>query len=173
MARFGGATAAVLLMTSFLSVPAAATKRPDALHPLPVEATPGHAVALCPNPAGLQVFTSVATQRARREADAYGRRSVAADLANSDRAWWAHVQALWKTPKARKDFIDVVVGSEPAARSGFAVFLRPACGAATLKRTRMVTVGPSQAGAGSHCDACNTHFFYVDRGGRPLLWFIY
>jgi hypothetical protein len=37
----------------------------------------------------------------------------------------------------------------------------------------MVTVGPSQTGSGHHCDACNAHFFYVARGGRPLLWFIF
>lgn len=148
-------------------------RRPDALHPLPVKAARGHAVALCPNPTGLQGFTSVVRERAGREAGAYGRRSLAADLTNSDRAWWPQVQALWKTPSARKDISDVVVGSETAARSGFAVFLRPACGPATLKRTLMVTVGPSQTGPGSHCDACNTHLFYVNRGGRPLLWFIY
>jgi len=37
----------------------------------------------------------------------------------------------------------------------------------------MVTVGPSQAGSGPHCDACNAHFFYLERRGRPMLWFIY
>jgi hypothetical protein len=154
-------------------VSAAGAKHLDALHPSPVKARLGHAVTLCPNPSGLQLFTSVGLQRATGEADAYGRRSLAADLANADRAWWPHVRALWKTRTARKHSTDVVVGSEPAARSGFAVFLRPACGAATLKRTLMVTVGPSQAGPGPHCDACNAHFFYVERRDRPLLWFIY
>ena len=119
------------------------------------------------------MFTSIARQRAAHEADAYGRWSLAADLANTDRAWWQHVNALWKTQTARKHSADVVVGSERAADSGFAVFLRLACGLATLKRTLMVTVGPSQMGSGPHCDACNAHFFYVERGGRPLLWFIY
>lgn len=172
MARFGGAIAVVLL-AALVSVSAVGAKHLDALHPSPVKATPGHAVALCPNPSGLQVFTAVALQRAAREADAYGRRSLAADLANTDRAWWPHVHALWKTGTARKHSTDVVVGSEPATRSGFAVFLRPACGAGTLKRTLMVTVGPSQTGSGPHCDACNAHLFYVERRGQPLLWFIY
>jgi len=145
----------------------------DALHPSPVQARPGHGVELCPNPNGLQVFTSVVRQRAVLAASAYGRRSLAVDLANTDRAWWQHVRALWKTRTAQKHSTDVVVGSEPAALSGFAVFLRPACGAATLDRTLMVTVGPSQAGSGPHCDACNAHFFYLERRGRPMLWFIY
>ena len=110
------------------------------------KASPGHAVALCPNPSGLRVFTSVARQRAAREADGYGRRNLTTDLANSDRAWWPHVHELWKRQMARKHSIDVVVGSEPAARSGFAVFLRPACGSLTLSRTVMVTVGPPRRG---------------------------
>ena len=164
---------AIALATALVSVTAVGAKHLDALHPSPVEPRPGHAVALCPNPSGLEVFTSVALQRAAREADAYGRRSLAADLANTDRAWWPHVHALWKTQTARKHKADVVVGSEPATRSGFAVFLRPACGAATLRQTLMVTVGPSQAGPGPHCDACNAHLFYVARRGRPLLWFVY
>jgi hypothetical protein len=172
VARFGVATA-VVLATALASAAAVGAKHLDALHPSPVKARPGHAVALCPNPTGLQSFTSVELQRAAHEADAYGRRSLAADLANSDRAWWPRVRALWKTATVRKHNTDAVVGSEPAARSGFAVFLRPACGAAILRRTLMVTVGPSQAGSGPHCDACNAHFFYVERTGRPLLWFIY
>ena len=172
MSRFGGATAFVLV-AAVVFVSAVGAKQLDALHPSPVKARPGHAVALCPNPSGLQVFTSVALQRAAREADAYGRRSLAVDLAKTDRAWWPHVRALWKTQAARKRSTDVVLGSEPATRSGFAVFLRPACGAATLKRTLMVTVGPSQTGSGAHCNACNAHLFYVERRDRPLLWFIY
>lgn len=172
MSRFGGATAFVLV-AALVSVSAVGAKHLDALHPSPVKAKPGHAVALCPNPSGLQVFTSAALQRAAREADAYERRSLAVDLANADRAWWPHVHALWKTETTRKHSTDVALGSEPATRSGFAIFLRPACGAATLKRTLMVTVGPSQTGSGPHCNACNAHLFYVERRDRPLLWFIY
>jgi hypothetical protein len=163
----------LVVVIVLVSASAVCAMQSDALHPFPVKGTPGHAVELCPNPSGLQVFNSVALQRAAREADAYGRRSLDADLANTDRAWWPHVRELWKTHTARKHDTDVVVGSEPAMRSGFAVFLRPACGAATLKRTLMVTVGPSQVGPGPHCDACNAHFFYVERTGRPLLWFVY
>ena len=172
MTRMGGA-AGVVLVAALVVAPAARAKPHDALHPPPVTANPGHAVALCPDPRSLQLFTSVAKRRAAREADAYGRRSLALDLANADQAWWPHVRALWKTRAARKHSSYVVLGSEPATRSGFAVFLRPACGTSTLQRTLMVTVGPSQAGPGPHCDACNVHLFYVERRGRPLLWFIY
>lgn len=170
--RFGGA-ASLVLAAAVISVSAVGAKPLTALAPSPVRARPGHAVALCPNPSGLEAFAPSARQRAAREAGAYGRRSLAADLANTDRAWWPHVRALWNTQTARKQSNDVVLGSEPATRSGFAVFLRPACGAATLRRTLMVTLGPSQAGPGPHCDACNAHLFYVERRGRPLLWFIY
>jgi hypothetical protein len=168
-----GVTIAVVLGAAFVSASPLGAKYLDGFHPSPVRARQGHGVALCPNPNGLQVFTPAAQQHAAQQADAYGRRSLAEDLANTDKAWWPHVRALWKMHTARKQTTDVVVGDEPATRSGFAVFLRPACGAATLRRTLMVTVGPSQAGPGPHCDACNAHFFYIDRQGRSLLWFIY
>ena len=170
--RVGGA-AAFLVVVGLVAATAVGAKQIDALHPSPVRASPGHAVELCPNPSGLEVFTSVLRQRAALVAGAYGRRSLAVDLANTDRAWWQHVHELWKNRTARKHSADVVVGSEPAALSGFAVFMRPACGAATVARTLMVTVGPSQAGSGPHCDACNAHLFYIARRGRPMLWFVY
>ncbi|HZP74420.1 MAG TPA: hypothetical protein VFA97_13695 [Gaiellaceae bacterium] len=143
-----------------------------ATQPAPVKASPGHGVELCPSPLGLQAFTATTRKLAVRAAATYGREDLASDLRNSDRSWWPHVRRLWSSsPTARAK--DVVLGSEPAATSGFQVFLRPACGATTVERSLMVTVGPSQSGAGPHCDACNVHLFYVTRAARPLLWFVY
>jgi hypothetical protein len=68
--RFGGATATVILVASVLSVSAVGVKQLDVLHPSPVKAKAGHAVVLCPNPSGLQVFTSGARRRAALEAGA-------------------------------------------------------------------------------------------------------
>jgi hypothetical protein len=140
--------------------------------PAPVNARPGHGVALCPGPTGLQPFTAATRAAARRAAAGYGRVSLAADLHNADRAWWPHVRTLWRATAAHRSR-NVVLGSQPARSSGFSVFLRPACGPRTVARSLLVTVGPSQAGPGPHCNACNAHLFYVSRAGRPLLWYVY
>jgi hypothetical protein len=147
---------------------------PASIYPPPVTAVHGHALALCPSPVGLEPFTSKATTLALQAAASYDRRNVETDLRNSDRAWWSHVRRMWRTGRPGKEVVNrVVLGSEPAAKSGFAVFVRPACGAPNLRRSLMVTVGPSQAGPGPHCSACNSNLFFIERRGRPLIYFLY
>ena len=145
---------------------------PAALYPPAVPAAAGHALTLCPSATGLQPFSSQAVKLARREAAAYGRRSLQVDLRDSDKAWWSQVRRLWKG-RASLDGGDVVIGSEPAGSSGFAVFLTPACGARVVDRSLLVAIGPGRSGPGPHCDACNDQLFFVDRDGRPLIYFLY
>lgn len=163
---------ALVVIVALVATTGAGATTVDASHPAPVQAKPGHAVALCPNPAGLRPFGLSATRLALEAAALYDRRSMATDLRNADRAWWPRVRAVWRSSGASRS-TSVVLGSQPARSSGFHVFLRPACGTATVSRSLMVTVGPSQAGPGPHCDACNSHLFYVNRRGQPLLWFVY
>lgn len=163
---------AFVFIVALIGVAAANATNLDATQPPPVKAKPGHGVALCPNPRGLGAFGSAPTRLASQVAALYDRRSLATDLRNTDRAWWPHVRTLWNSSGASRAKT-VVLGSQSAASSGFAIFLRPACGTATVSRSLMVTVGPSQSGPGPHCNACNSHLFYVNRGGRPLLWFVY
>jgi hypothetical protein len=147
---------------------------PASVYPPPVAAVLGHALALCPNPDGLKAFTSKATTLALQAAASYDRRNVETDLRNSDRAWWPQVRRIWRTGRPGKGVVNrVVLGSERAAKSGFAVFLRPACGTPNLMRSLIVTVGPTQAGQRPHCSACNAHLFFIDRRGRPLIYFLY
>jgi hypothetical protein len=147
---------------------------PASIYPSAVAAVPGHALALCPNLQGLEPFTSTTLSLARRAAWSYGRNSLDTDLRNSDRAWWPEVRRMWGTGRPGTGFAGhVVLGFEPTARSGFAVFAGPACGTATLKRSLMVTIGPSQVRPGPHCSACNSHLFFINRHGRPLIYFLY
>lgn len=147
---------------------------PASIYPPAVAAVPGHALALCPSRRGLEPFGPTATTLALQAAGSYDRRNLETDLRNSDRAWWPDVRQMWHTGHPEGGLSNsVVLGSEPTARSGFAVFMGPACGAFTLNRSLMVTVGPSHAGPGPHCAACNSHLFFVDRRGRPLIYFLY
>lgn len=163
---------ALALVTAAAAASAPCALGLDAAMPAPVRARPGHGVALCPGPAGLQTFDAATKRAAVRAAATYRHESLAVDLRNADRAWWPRVHALWRSSSVERTK-DVVVGSEPAASSGFAVFLRPACGARTVSRSLMVTVGPSRTGTGPRCDACNVHLFYISRAARPLLWYVY
>jgi len=153
---------------------AVAASFPAAIYPAPVAAAPHHAVTLCPNPVGLQPFDDATIALALKAALAYHHTSLTTDLRASDRSWWPNVRAMWASTKRRTGPLSVtVVGSEPAATSSFAVFMRPACGAATLGQSLMVTVGPTQSSPGPHCAACSSPLFFVDRHGRPLLYYVY
>ena len=77
----------IALAALVLAVPALAATFPPATYPAPVAAGPGHALTLCPSPSGLEPFTAAEVAGARREAAAYGRRSLQTDLVNADRAW--------------------------------------------------------------------------------------
>ena len=146
---------------------------PAAVYPQSVAATPDHALALCPNPSGLVAFSAKARKAAVQAAKAYDRASLAADLRNSDRAWWSNVRKMWASGHPGTDVEKrVVLGSGPTAASGLSVFMGPACGASTLAKSLMVTIGPPQS-PGNVCDACRSHLFFVDRAGRPLIYYLY
>jgi hypothetical protein len=180
-----GAAALVLAVPVFVTaeifvtagIAGAAGGFPAPTYPAPVAAASGHGLALCPNPQGLQPFTSSTVKLARQAAARYDRKSLETDLSNADRAWWLEVRRMWRSGHPGKGFFNygrlVVLGAEPAAQSGFQVFMRPACGVTTLKRSLMVTIGPSRAGPGPHCDACDSHLFFVNRRGRPLIYYLY
>jgi hypothetical protein len=169
---------AVLMLSIGLVATAAAARRsgefPALLYPPPVAAVPDHALALCPNHRGLEPFTSNAMKLALRMAARYDRRNLETDLHNSDRAWWPDVRRMWRTRRPGSDIRNgIVLGSEPTARIGFDVFMGPACATTTLKKSFTVTIGPNQTGAGMHRNACNSHLFFIDRRGRPLIYFLY
>jgi len=147
---------------------------PASVYPQPVAATPDHALALCPNPSGLESFSTRASTAAVRAAKAYDRASLATDLRNSDRAWWPNVRKMWASGHPGTGVENrVVLGSGPTGtRGGFSVFMGPACGAATLAKSLMVTIGPPQSPP-NVCDGCRSHLFFVDRNGRPLIYFLY
>jgi hypothetical protein len=146
---------------------------PASLYPPPIRATPGHAASLCPNPSGLEGFTVKATKLALRAAATYDQKTLDTDLRNSDRAWWPQVRHMWSSGHPRKGFVFHALGSEPTVKSGYSVFMGPACGASTLSKSLMVTIGPRQPSRGPHCVACNSHLFFIDRRGQPLIYYLH
>jgi hypothetical protein len=128
------------------------------------------AVSSCPSPEGLDPFTASATSAAVESASRYDRVSEAVDLRASDRAWWPQVRALWHRGKPAKGAANQVVdGSEPLDRSGYAVIARASCGQSLVSRSLEVTIGPRHM----RCDACRSQLWFVDRLGHALLYYVY
>jgi hypothetical protein len=163
-----------VLVTGAAAIVGGAESFPPSLYPPPVPAAPGHGLGLCPNPSGLETFTVRTARLALRVAATYDHKSLDTDLRNSDRAWWPQVRRMWASGHPGKGVaFRVVLGAEPTAKSAYAVFMGPACGASTLAKSLMVSVGPRQPVRGPHCVACNSQLFFVDRQGRALIYYLY
>jgi hypothetical protein len=147
---------------------AASSGFPPLIYPPPVHGR--GAVSSCPNPEGLDPFTASVTSAAVESASRYDRVSEAVDLRASDRAWWPQVRTLWHTGKPAKGAANQVVdGSEPLDRSGYAVIARFSCGKSLVSRSLQVTIGPRHM----RCDACRSQLWFVDRRGHALLYYVY
>ncbi len=164
----------VLAGAVVVSVAAAVGQLPVAEYPPPVKARAGGALAACPNPAGLERFSSTTAKTAVRIAGAYERVSVANDLRNSDPAWWPQVRDAWRSGKPPKEALKRVVygAGEPLARNGYSVIVRFSCGGALVAKSLIVGIGPRQTHP-PYCSACISRLFFVDRRGRALIYFLY
>jgi hypothetical protein len=132
---------------------------------------PSHgAVAPCPSPDGLEPFSAPATSAAVASAGRYDKVSEAVDQRASDRAWWPQVRTMWRTGRPAKGVRSQVVdGSEPLSRSGYAVIVNASCGRSLVSLSLQVTVGPRDM----RCDACRSQLWFVDRRGHALLYYAY
>ena len=129
------------------------------------------AVSPCPNPAALDPFTPSVTSAAVESAKRFLNVSETLDLHDSDRAWWPQVRALWRRrePAANGFANDIVDGSEPLGRSGYAVIARFSCGESLVSKSLQVTVGPRHM----RCAACRSQLWFVDRLRHALLYYVY
>lgn len=155
--------ALALLLTATAGVTVAtATDFPRSIYPPPVRSR-GGALAACPNPAGLQPVTGAARTAALQSATRYSSSSRSFDLRGSDRAWWPQLRQV---PNPVNEVVD---GSEPLSRSGYAVIVRFSCGGSLVLQSLEVTVGPRHA----RCAACRSQFLFVNRRGHALLYYVY
>jgi hypothetical protein len=77
---------------------------------------------------------------------------------------------MWRNGKPAKGAENQVVdGSEPLAKSGYAVIVRSSCGQSLVSRSLQVTIGPRDM----RCDACRTQLFFLDRHGHALVYYVY
>jgi hypothetical protein len=132
----------------------------------------------CPSLAGVATPARSSTAPVLKIVGRLGRMSLLSDLRDSDRSLWKVVRADWRTARPRRPVRltkrDVV--SLPAARSPYADLVAHNCGVTTLRRSWWVAVCPYDPDRSNPCSlreapATTTHFLFIRRRGRWLVWF--
>lgn len=143
---------------------------PPSIYPQPVHSR-GGALTACPNPAGAEPFTAAARTAAITIARRYDHVSEAADLRDSDRAWWPSVRRMWRSGKPGQGVsYQVVYGSTVGPRIAYSVVIAYSCGRRLASDSLSVGVGPRQRDG---CDACISSLFFIDRRAHPLIYYLY
>jgi hypothetical protein len=145
---------------------AAGARFPASVYP-PAVPSHGGALAVCPNPAGLERFGREARTGAVTAAADYDRISRSVDLHDSDRAWWPAVRGLSSSGKpAPYDAELIVTGSVAGPASAYAGVVAASCGSPLVKKSLTVTLAPR------HRDGCDASVFFVDRRGHALIYWL-
>ena len=96
-----------------------------------------------------------------------GTKNLDTDLSHSDRAWWPEVKKLWRSTAMRKGLKNQRVhGKQKGGRIAYASVVRASCGSSLVARSLTVGVGPRHG----TCNACVSSMFFVDRFGRPFIY---
>ncbi len=137
----------------------------------------GGALRLCPSLMRLERFSNSAVKTAKAEVMRFGRVSRSDDLAASDPAWQPEVRANWNRPGHNPghgpQFVLGPVPATPVGKDSYGIIVRRSCGSTILAHTLEFTVVPGHPSRPPTCDACRTTFFMIDRGGQPLIYFVY
>ncbi|MHB1963182.1 MAG: NHL repeat-containing protein [Acidimicrobiales bacterium] len=143
--------------------PLGAPGYPTTTYPKPVPARSGTDISSCPSPQGLVPFDAAAKSAAQQEAAGFDA-SLATSLADADRSWWdaAYLESVDPADSGRHSVVQV----EPASNDFYAPIVTRACGRALLAHSLAIVVGPSP-----YSFAVVSHFFFVDRSGRPLVYY--
>ena len=167
--------ASLLLAGAQVEAGAAARLSPS-VYPAPVPVVHTGALSSCPNPRGLVPFTSTAVRAAEAEASDYLQTSRAAERLVADRSFWSSIRGIGNEVGRAQAATGGPFAAEPAggATGPGHLIIGHSCGTRLLRRTETVVMVPLQAdGQPQTCDACRASFFYVDRFGHALLYFVY
>jgi hypothetical protein len=144
---------------------------PASIYPAADRSTALRRSGQCPDPAGLEL-TLPAVMRAQTAAVVEGLgTSFRSDLASSDRAYWPHIRASWRSgthPESgsARVLYSGALESRPAqiATPGLARAVRTACGNPTARDTWLIVTGQPDK------PAEQTDYLLLDRSGRVLVW---
>jgi len=139
-----------------------------------VPAKPSSALTQCPNPKGLIAFTPITIALAGHETYRMTVRRGAAAKADADPSYWSSLAIRGSglagklTPQFPRQEIIKGVPSAPGA-----AIVASSCGRGLLAKTVVIDVVPlTSSGVRGNCNDCMAHFYYVDRLGHALLYWV-
>ena len=143
-------------------------------YPSPVPAKTSTAMAQCPNPKGLIVFTSTAISQADHETSQVAAGKLPVTKLKTDPSFWHSLAAFNlhlasnKTPRFPRQ--EVIKGA--LSGPGDAT-VSSSCGKGLVAKTEVMEVIPLNAAGVRACDDCVTNYYYVDRLGRTLFYWVF
>lgn len=147
---------------------------PAAVYPPPT--TGGNPLPACPRGTGLQDFTAASAGVARTIEARYETRSLAADLHDSDRAWWPQIITDWRDHDgpARTQPIPILYAGSLSARYPASLgapdpepWIAKACGRLVARDSYIIVNGHARQPGGQG------EFVFLKRRGHVLLYFAY
>lgn len=151
------------------------TNFPSLIYPSPVAGAPHEYLAQCPNPKGLESFSSAAIRQAVAVTKDFSTAGLNMKKSESDPSFWATLSTTKFGPGSNPGFSAFTAQAARALRGGPAYFLiKNSCGAQLIHETQAVVLIPLRSnGQEQSCEACRTGFYFIDRMGHPLLYFTF
>lgn len=144
------------------------------VYPSPVPAKTSTAMAQCPNPNGLVVFTPTAISQADDETSQVAAGKLPETKLKTDPSFWSSLAAFNlhlasnKTPQFPRQevFKGVPSGAGDAIISSY-------CGKGLVAKTEVMEVIPLNAAGVRTCNDCVSNYYYVDRLGHTLFYGVF
>jgi len=144
-------------------------------YPLPVEGAPRQYLAQCPDPSGLESFSYAARQQAIAITKTFTTMNFNDQSIESDPSFWARLATMKFGVGQGSGSAASKAQLEGPLRGGPAYFLiENSCGARLVQHTQTVVLIPLLSnGQEQSCNACRTHYYFIDRHSRALLYFMF
>lgn len=148
------------------------TRYSPSIYPRPVAALTSSTLHECPNPSGLRAFNSTAISQAVREISRVSQGRFPASKLETDPSFWSSLAAFnertSKETYQRQEFIKGV----PSAPG--ATLMRSSCGKSLVTETEVIEAVPLKAaGVRTNCNDCTVHYYFVNRRGYVLLYWVF
>jgi hypothetical protein len=145
------------------------------VYPSPIPARPSSALTQCPNPKGLVAFTPASITLAVRETSQMTVGEQPATKLETDPSFWSSLVTLnsRRTTKSTSQYPrqEVIKGVPSAPGATIVAF---SCGKDLVLKTEVIFVVPlTSAGVRANCNACTAQYYYIDRRGHALLYWVF
>ena len=161
--------------TLYIVLSSGSTSFSPVVYPSPIPAKPSSTLTQCPNPKGLVAFTTTAIALAVRETSQMTVGEGSATELETDPSFWSSLATLnsRSTTKSTSQYPrQEVLKGVPSAPG--ATIVASSCGKDLVLQTEVIFVVPlTSAGVRANCNACTAQYYYIDRLGHALLYWVF